>query len=78
MLRSASVFLEMCEAEFPSPRKDQRHFFAFVDGSLVLTVMRGNDFQQFTLSEADLDKEPASLIEELRTLLVEDIRPEIA
>lgn len=78
MLRSASVFLEVCEAEFPSPRKDQRHFLAFVDGSLVLTVMRGNDCQQFTLTDADLDKEPASLIEELRVLLVEDVSPETA
>lgn len=68
MLKHAKELLELCTARFPSPRPSQHHGLTVHDGTLVLTLMLGDTYQSFSIQEADLNKSPADLLDELAAL----------
>ena len=68
MLRHAKELLELCTERFPSPRRGQRHNLVVIDGRLVLTLMMGDTYQSFNLSEVDLERAPDALLDDLAAL----------
>lgn len=68
MLRQAKELLDLCTARFPSPRPGQRHNLVVMDDRLVLTLMLGDTYQSFNLSEVDLERAPEALLDELAAL----------
>lgn len=68
-MRNAKRFLDLCTERFSSPRGCQHHSLTVVDGVLVLTLMQGDTWQAFDLAEADLDREPTLVCDELALLL---------
>jgi len=69
MLRAAKRLLDLCTERFPSPRPSQSHNFTIKDGVLVLTLMQGDVYLSFNLSEDDLERTPENLLDELATLV---------
>lgn len=55
-MRNAKNLLDLLKSRFPSPRKDQNHSLTVQDGKMVLTLMQGNTWQSFDLTDDDLDK----------------------
>jgi len=69
MLRAAKQLLDLCTERFPSPRSSQSHNLTIKEGFLVLTLMQGDTYLSFNLSEVDLERTPESLLDELATLV---------
>jgi hypothetical protein len=68
-MRNAKLFLELCKQRFPSTRPHQSHGLTLSsEGTLVLTLMLGDDYARFNLDEDDLDKMPHQLLDRLITL----------
>lgn len=67
-MRHAKDLLDRCGARFPSPRRGQRHNLTVTDGTLVLTLMLGDTYQSFNLSDADLDRPVDDLLDDLSVL----------
>ena len=69
MLRGSKTLLDLCTERFPSPRTSQHHSLIVREGTMVLTLMQGDTYQSFNLSEVDLERDPESLVDELAVLL---------
>jgi len=74
-MRNVKQFLKLCTKHFPSPRPSQRHCLTVEGDDLVLTLMLGDTFQRFNISEADLGKPPLSLLKELREVYAKPEEP---
>jgi hypothetical protein len=67
-MKNAKSFLEMCRQRFPSTRLHQAHSLTLREDTLVLTLMLGDTAQQFNLTEADLERNPADLLADVAKL----------
>jgi len=67
-MKNAKEFLELCRRRFPSTRPHQSHRLELQGDHLVLTLMLGDTYQVFDLTEGDLEKSAPQLLAEVATL----------
>lgn len=68
-MKNVKTFLELVRQRFPSTRKHQFHRLELRGDTVVLILMLGDSFQEFDLTEADLEKQPVQLLLELIPLV---------
>ncbi len=78
MLRGAKQFLDLCTERFPSPRSSQHHSLTVKEGFLILTLMQGETWMSFNLSEVDLELPAETLVDELAALVALEVEERAA
>lgn len=68
MMKHAKQLLEQCRHKFPSTRPHQSHSLTLRDDTLVLTLMLGDTYQEFNLSDADLERPVEDLVKDATRL----------
>lgn len=74
-VKGSYVLLRALEERLPSPRPEQRHTLAVHANVVVLTVMMGDSWTAFDLTEEDLSRDPLELVAEVEALVARDREP---
>lgn len=68
-LRTASVFLHTLSGRYPPPAGRHHALTIADDGRLLLMLHIGDTWQSFTIDEADLDRAPVDVLDDIDRLL---------
>jgi len=68
-MKNTLKLLTLATEAFP-PGENQHHGLYVEEGRLVLCLFQGENYQQVSIDEEDFQKEPETIISEIKSLLM--------